>query len=313
VYDAAWKEAVQVFFYDFLALFFPEAHEGINWRVKPRFLDKELSKIHPESEQGTRIVDKLVEVRRNDGDKALVLVHIEIQAQPDPVFERRMFEYHARIFAHHNRQVVSLAVLADTQPSWRPNRFGYELWGCRVRLDFPAVKLLDCRWEELEESRNPFAAVVQAHLRAQVTSKDSPVRMAWKKAVVTGLYEKGFGRKKIRTLFRFIDGLLELSRELDIQFQHDIAQFEAERNMPYITSIERIGIEKGLEQGRLAMARENVEQVLETRFGAVPASVHEKIQSLEDLDELREFHKSAIQAESLIAFELHVADRSHES
>ena len=43
---------------------------------------------------------------------------------------------------------------------WRPAHFGYSLWGCSMRLEFPVVKLLDYadRVAELEAEQNSFAA-----------------------------------------------------------------------------------------------------------------------------------------------------------
>jgi hypothetical protein len=41
-YDSPWKEALERFFPEFLALLFPAIHARINWRVSPIFLDKEL-------------------------------------------------------------------------------------------------------------------------------------------------------------------------------------------------------------------------------------------------------------------------------
>jgi hypothetical protein len=67
-----------------------------------------------------------------------------------------------RIFDHHKKPVASLVVLADDRPGWRPNQFGYALWGCEVGITFPVVKLMDYQSNlaELERSRNPFAIAV---------------------------------------------------------------------------------------------------------------------------------------------------------
>lgn len=117
MYDSPWKEALETYFPAFLAFFFPEAHEGIDWTQGYTFLDKELQQLGPKSEGGARTVDKLVEVRRRGGEQALVLVHVEVQAQAEARFARRMFVYHYRIFDRYEKQVVSLAVLADERPA----------------------------------------------------------------------------------------------------------------------------------------------------------------------------------------------------
>ena len=69
--------------------------------------------------------------------------------------------------------------------------------------------------------------------------------------MIKGLYERGFDREDIRRLFRLIDWLMDLPDELSEQFWDEIAQFEKERNMPYITSVEQIGEKRGLSKGEL--------------------------------------------------------------
>ena len=41
-YDSPWKKALEVFFADFMAFFFPAAHADIDWAKGYQFLDKEL-------------------------------------------------------------------------------------------------------------------------------------------------------------------------------------------------------------------------------------------------------------------------------
>src|SRR5439155_13356893 len=99
--------------------------------------------------------DKLVKVWRNDGEEAWVLIHIEVQSQRETEFARRMYVYNYRLFDRYNRTVVSLAVLADDNPEWRPHEFWSSLWGCEAGIEFPAVKLLDFAADETALERNP--------------------------------------------------------------------------------------------------------------------------------------------------------------
>ena len=64
------------------------------------------------------------------------------------------------------------------------------------------------------------------------------------------LFDRGLTAEAIRQLFRVIDWLLELPCELERQFQEEIHRFEEERHMPYVTSIERMAREEGVEVGR---------------------------------------------------------------
>ncbi|GAB1541145.1 hypothetical protein NUACC21_38150 [Scytonema sp. NUACC21] len=51
-YDKSWKEALNEYFEDFLAFFFPEAHRAIDWTQTPELLDKELHAYYGFSRNG---------------------------------------------------------------------------------------------------------------------------------------------------------------------------------------------------------------------------------------------------------------------
>src|SRR4051812_4704585 len=102
------------------------------------------------------------------------------------------------------------------------------------------------RWSD-----NPFAVLVMAHLKTQATARQPESRLEWKLRLVKGLYERGFSREDVLELFRVIDWMMALPRELAASFDQSLQEFEEERSMPYITSVERHGIEKGIQQGRL--------------------------------------------------------------
>jgi len=157
-YDAAWKEALQLYFREFLAFFFPAVETDINWDRGLEFLDKEFHQIVQgllKEKYQSRSVDKLVRVHRKNGKEELVLVHVEIQSQKTGDFCERMYLYNSLIYRRYGQKVASFAVLADSDASWRPDHFGYQLWGSEVRLSFPMVKLIDYRdrTRELERLR----------------------------------------------------------------------------------------------------------------------------------------------------------------
>ncbi|MEW6382220.1 MAG: hypothetical protein AB1611_21870 [bacterium] len=114
-----------------------------------------------------------------------------------------------------------------------------------VSFFFPIIY----REEELEASRNPFGIIVLAHLKSLETKRDYQSRLLWKLSLVKMLYNKGYSRGDIFNLYRFIDWLLVLPKELSRQFQDEIRAFEEEKKMAYITTAERIGIEKGRQEG----------------------------------------------------------------
>ena len=76
--------------------------------------------------------------------------------------------------------------------------------------------------------------------------------------------------------------------------------------MPYITNVERIatekGLQQGLQQGALDEGRELIIEALAERFGNVPALVSDAVHQIQDRDRLRTLHRQAIRSASLEEF-----------
>lgn len=294
-YDSPWKEILEAYFRDFIGFFFPHIEPEIAWERGYDFLDKELQQVVRDAELGRRYADKLVKVWRGSGEEAWVMTHIEIQGQEETHFTERMFTYNYRLRDRYNRPIASLAVLGDERSTWRPRSYTDELWGCRIQFDFPVVKLLDygANWSDLENNPNPFALVVMAHLKAKETRSDDQERKAWKFSLTRRLYEQGYERQDILNLYRFIDWLLVLPEGLEREFQEDLQRFEQERQMQYVTSIERMAMQEGSKQE----ARSLVLRLLTRRVGSVPEFLQTQIEALslaqlEDLGEaLLEFSR----------------------
>jgi len=267
-------------------------------------LDKELQQIVRDAELGKRLADKLVQVWRKDGDDAWVLAHVEVQGQERPDFAKRMFVYNYRIFDRYDRPVASLAVLSDERTGWRPDHFGYELWGCKVGISFPVAKVNDYaeRLDELEASDNPFAIVVMAHLKTQDTRHDEQGRNRWKLYLVRRLYERGYRKEDVINLFRFIDWIMGLSEEMEESFWAEMRQYEEDKKMEYVTSVERIGIKKGIQQGILQSTREAVIDILEVRFEVVSGSIVKTINGIDDPSVLKMLLKKGATVGSLPEF-----------
>jgi hypothetical protein len=285
-FDGAWKEALDAYFQAFLAFFFPLVHTDIDWSRGWESLDAELQKLTPAAAHGRRYADKLVKVWLKDGSETWLLIHIEVQSQYEADFGRRVYVYNYRIFDNYNADVVSLVVLADDRPGWRPRGFHHGRWGSRAGIDFEPVKLLDYanRETELEASSNPFATMALAHLKAMETHGDPSARHLWKWRLLRNLHERGFAAEDVRRLFGCIDMMLELPPPLRLQFEQDLARFEEERRMPYVTSIERSGITKGLLIG--------IEDLLDLRFGAAGLALLPEIRAIQDIETLTAVSKA---------------------
>ncbi|TGO02590.1 hypothetical protein PN36_22440 [Candidatus Thiomargarita nelsonii] len=296
-FDSPWKKIIEHFFKEFMLFFFSQVHDSIDWTRGYEFLDKELQKLIRESITKERRVDKLVKVWLKNGETAVLYIHIEVQAQYDSEFKERMFIYHYRLYDRYGPNVVSLAILGDDRKNWLPKAYSYEKLGCGMSFHFPIVKLLDYRdkWDELDQSNNPFAIVVKAHLKSLETRKSLKERYSWKVDLYKALYQANYNKDEIRELYAFLDWVLTLPSGLEQNFDNFVYKYEEAKKVEYVTSIERRGI--------LQRSREDVIENLDVRFNHVPETVVKKIQSIHDTSLLTKLHREAILVESIEAFE----------
>ncbi|NET59150.1 MAG: DUF4351 domain-containing protein [Symploca sp. SIO2E6] len=286
-FDSAWKDTLEWYFEPFIRLCFPQIHPAIDWSHSCQFLDKELQKVVRDAQIGRRFADKLVQVWLLNGQETWILIHVEVQGKRETNFAQRMYTYNHRISDRYNHPVLSLAVLCDGNPNWRPTKYSSETLGCTIDFKFLIAKLLDYKeqWEELEQSDNPFATVIMAHLKSQETRGNKQQRRAWKMSLTKRLYEEGYQRQDVLNLFHFIDWVMKLPKGLEQAFIEEITEYEKEQNMRYITSIERIGMERGRQEG----AQKLLLRLLEQRFRlSVPTEVQYRLQrlSIEQLEGL---------------------------
>jgi hypothetical protein len=297
--DSPWKEALQHFLPHFLAFLFPRLHAAINWERDYIALDKEFQQIVRDARVGKRLADKLFQVWRKNGKEAWLLIHVEIQGHAEARFPRRMFQYNYRCFERYHRRVISLAVLCDDRPEWRPGRFVYGGWGSRMGLIFPIAKVLNYATDQeaLTKHDNPFAQVVLAHLKAMETRRDPLQRRQWKIQLVKGLYEHGWQAEDVRQLFRVIDWLMDLPKELQEGFREELYRYEEEKTMPYVTSVERLAKKEGRRESLL----EVIEIGLQGKFGQAGLELLPQIRALEKNSQLRDVATTLMTADSLDA------------
>ena len=324
--DSVWKEMLEGYFEEFLGFFFPHIHRDIDWSQGYECLKEELEPILRDGPLRERRVDLLVKVFRRDGGEAWILIHVEVQGYYEKEFEERVLVCNHRVRERYRREVVSLAVLTDDRPSWRPNEFRLERWDFAHVLRFPMVKLLDYRTKraELESDPNPFALVVMAHLETQAAATDAE-RLQAKLGLIRRLYQRGYGRDDIIHLFRFIDWLLVLPADLEPETERVIAELEGVATMPYVTSIERRakeegrkegeekgkaeGLKEGLKEGLREGLLEAIELGLELRFGKAALQVVPRVREVADVSRLRELKAALTRVGSIGEFESVLAGR----
>jgi hypothetical protein len=294
--DGGWKQIIEDYLEEFFRFFFPHVHASIHFDAGYRFLDKELAKLMVDTESGDRRVDKLVEVQWQDGSSEWILLHVEVQAQRNVDFAWRMYVYYSRIWDRYQQPVISLGLLADGDPNFRPDRFERGRAGCRLEFHFPVVKLLDYKTEaELMADPSPFAVASLVQLRKIQAGRDFQQRYRFKLALIREMYSRAYPRDDIIKLLRFIDYILRLPADLAAQLRHEVEAIEEEFHMPYVTSFERLAKQEGIEQG----LRNLLFQTLEIRFGQVPEELRASINTCSNPERLSDVHRQALLANSI--------------
>ena len=260
--DSAWKDVIEVLFEPFTEFFFHPIYEDIDFSKGIEILDTKLTGITPYGKMGKRYADQLVKVYLKDGIRACicVFIHVEVQGYKEKkgVFPERTYVYNYRIYDKNigkGIKVVSIAILTDDDENYRPDEFLVRQWGFELRMKIPIVKIIDYKnkkelREKLETSDNPMAMVVKAQLRSQEIKKAGDNKKSTAKwELIRECYAKGYTKREIRVLMKFIDWLIRLPDDLKKQLNVKISRLEEDYKMPYVTSWERDAREEGVKIG----------------------------------------------------------------
>ncbi len=282
-YDLPWKAALSHAFRPFLDFYFPDLSGRVDWRQRPRSRDKELTRLGLGSAPDVMVADKLVQVRLR-GAARQVLIHVEIQAQHDAALPRRMHDYYQRIREAYRLPVISLALLADEHPHWRPAGFHEALHGTVMKFDFRTAKLLDYATDidALEASDNPIAWVTQAHALTQQAHHDANKLYSAKRHLTRLLFQHGWREQRIIVLIDVINWMMTLPESYERRYLQELIRLAKGGEMKKVFNpLEQMlindGIKIGLEQGRKEGAAALLERLLAQRFGPLPKTVSAKL------------------------------------
>lgn len=268
-----------------MEFFFPQIAQEIDWSRGYETLDKELQKVVRDSKSKRGYVDKLTKVWLKNNIEMWVLLHTEAQGQWEDKFNERMYIYQYRLFDKYKKKVATFVIFLDENPDWKPNEFNYELLGSKLSWKFSTVKLLEYKekWEELEQNHNPFSIIVMAHLKLMEAKSNDQEKYKAKWYLIRKLYERGYEKKDVLELFRFLDWLIVLPEDLNNQLDNELEEYERSLSMPYITHIERRGIEQGLQQGLQQEVNLILKQI-NKKIGQVDESTKNRIKELDFIE-----------------------------
>ncbi len=91
--------------------------------------------------------------------------------------------------------------------------------------------------------------MVMAHLKTQATNRKMDERKQWKWTLIRSLFERGYSREEVENLFRFLDRIVTLPKQLEQQLKTQLIEYREERQMPFISPMEELIREEAMEQG----------------------------------------------------------------
>ena len=310
--DSPWKYALTLFFQKFMEFCLPELALPIDWSRGYESLDKELQKIIPASQTGKRLSDLLFKVWLKNGEEKWILIHLEIQGQKRDDFAHRMFVYNYRTYDQYKMPVVSIALLLDEDPSWRPDSFSIEnplKKELYLHFRYHLVKLVDykSRKQELSERDDLFAIIILAQLMVMETRKNLTKRMQNKLSLIRELLKLGLTNEEARGLFKFLDWLMIIPEDLMLTYNQQIKEIADEWDVPYVSTSVRVarieGIQEGKQEGRQEGRQEGVRMMLDKqirrRFPKTVTAKHLHLINDSDTDMLTLWAEKLIDAQTI--------------
>lgn len=287
MHDPRFKRLLKEFFAEFFWLFFPDWAERFDFSTT-EWLDKELVSDALEGE--SRYVDvvarvaTLESVSGPDGraaDSWLTLIHVEIEAADTVApLRRRMFHYYEPLRRRHDLPVLPIGLYLRVGLEgigW--DTYEEHFWGRRlVCFDYPYVGLPALDAEQYLQQDNWLGVALAALMRV---SKERKIELAGEALQRLVHCPQNAYRKML--LCECVSAYLPTDEEQRRQFEDMV------RNHPdpgvqamelgLLDHVEQRGLERGLERGKLEGQREILRKQLETRFGKLPSSVVDQLQS----------------------------------
>jgi hypothetical protein len=216
---------------------------------------------------GKRLADVLVKVHLKDGTEKCIciFIHIEVQGQPETNFMERMYIYNYRAYDKYidlGVEIISVAVLADEDVNYRPDKYLVSRWGYEHKMKIPIIKIIDYKIDQnkkiqLEDSTNPMAMIVRAQLKSHEAKKgDDQNKYVIKRELYKECFEAGYNREEARTVFKFMDWVITIPEELQKKLKLEIIKLEEDYKMPYIPTYEREARKEGIEEGKRVGVKE---------------------------------------------------------
>ncbi|MBE3576279.1 MAG: DUF4351 domain-containing protein [Limnochordales bacterium] len=278
-HDQLFKSLLDRFLPEFVQLFLPDLALRLDMGTV-KFLQQELVGDHG------KVVDLLAEMKlAATGDP--VLVHVEVQANREREFARRMFSYYARITERYPYPVAPIALylfeptfseLSASQElcrnarqleSWVDNRIGIET----LRYTFYAIHLSRVGWRQLAGIRNPVALALLGVAGRRLNDSNARVQVTveFYRALIQAVVEP----QDRQLLAGFFEAYMQLSgeeRQCAWKVLESLFPREAEAVEEIWTPLHEMGRAEGYLEVVLRLVRK--------RLGQVPPDIESSVRTL---------------------------------
>ena len=206
---------------------------------------------------------------------------------------------------------MSIAILADNDPNWRPSTFTQSLGGCRLEFNFYTVKLLDMDEAQLLNNPNPCALILAAFRRA-MRANTAEFMLASRIELVRLALDRGYTEEQVENLIRLLEWVMVLPEVLEERYEQFLEEVKREQNTPYLSVLERKALREGWEQVVQKGLQEGILTLLRTLYGAVPAELGAQLRAIRDIETLNALYPLALSAGSLEKFAQQLAQQLSE-
>ncbi|MCS6859646.1 MAG: Rpn family recombination-promoting nuclease/putative transposase [Abditibacteriales bacterium] len=301
-HDQLFKDLLRGFFREFMELFFPDAAGRLDFSTVV-FLDKEVFTDLPSGRQ--RTLDLVAQVQTYDGQRELVLIHVEVESQPKRrPFGRRMLNYYMMLSLRHQLPVFPVVVyLARGAGGLGTEIFEESLFGRRVlTFEYHRVGVADLPAEAYLSSRNPLAYGLAALMQP---GRRRPAEL--KVSCLLGIARALVDEARKGLLVNCVETYLRLDESEQALYEQLVEQPEQKEVKEMLTVYEERGMQRGIaigEQRGIALGtvrgkREATLRLLRGRFGKLPKAVEAQVKAMESEAELDALFDAALTAPSL--------------
>lgn len=280
-HDQLFKTILEGLLRDFLKLFFPEAAARLDFETL-HFVDKEVFANVPEGK--AREADVVARLETRDGGPELVLVHVEVQAEPKSDFPRRMFEYYALLRLHYGLPVFPIALYLRRGPRSRLAEYREALFGQELLLfRYHSVALARLPAEEYVGT-SPLGAALSALMSREDNRDRARLRISMLERVVRSELDEALKY----LLVNVIETYFELSGEDAERYRRLLARKEyravQELELTWADKLVEKGRKEGREAGVVEGLRRTLLRQLTAKFGELDHKVTERVRSMSEVD-----------------------------